>query len=252
MNHAELNWERDGAIVLRGVFDATGMEDLLWGHLTRRYRMVRDDPASWKPGTFGKTTKFGKSGPFEGVGTPAVRDAVTALLGSAWHESDRWGAPLITFPTEGPWAIPTANWHIDMPPVDPLVAVRSFAFISPVRPAGGGTVIVAGSHLLAGQHPGISSAHLRSELAARSSWFHELWRGEPGYERTERTDRFMSGDEVDGVQVRVVELVGEPGDVVLWHPSLLHSIAPNCLDRPRFMLTHTYSARRPRHTGTVP
>lgn len=178
MDDSELNWDRDGATVLRGVFDASGMEDILWGHLARRYGMQRDDPASWKPGTFGKTTKFGKSGPFAAVGTAAVRDAITGLLGPGWHESDRWGAPLITFPTEGPWAIPTANWHIDMPPVDPLMAVRSFAYISPVRRCGGGTFIVAGSHLLAGRRPGISSAGLRAGLAADSSWFRDLWRGE--------------------------------------------------------------------------
>ena len=239
MNQSELNWDRDGATVLRGVFDASGMEDILWGHLSRRYGMQRDDPTSWKPGTFGKTTKFGKSGPFSAVDTAPVRDAVTGLLGPDWHESDRWGAPLITFPTRGPWAIPTANWHIDLPPADPPIAVRSFAYISPVRPCGGGTVIVAGSHLLAQRHPGATSAGLRSQLAATSSWFRELWSGEP---HPERSGRYLSGEEVDGVHVRVVELVGEPGDVVLWHPSLLHSIAPNCLDRPRFMLSHTYSS----------
>lgn len=93
-----------------------------------------------------------------------------------------------------------ANWHIDMPPVDPLIAVRSFAYISPVRRCGGGTLIVAGSHLLAERCPGISSAGVPSELAANSSWFRQLWSGEPG---PERTDRYMAGDEVDGVQVRV-------------------------------------------------
>ena len=60
----ELDWDREGAFVLRGVFDSTGMEDILWGHLSRRYGIHRDDPSTWKHGTFIKNTKFGKSGPF--------------------------------------------------------------------------------------------------------------------------------------------------------------------------------------------
>jgi ectoine hydroxylase-related dioxygenase (phytanoyl-CoA dioxygenase family) len=37
--------------------------------------------------------------------------------------------------------------------------------------------------------------------------------------------------------VRVVELTGEPGDVVFMHPHLLHAAAPNRSDSPRFMIT---------------
>jgi ectoine hydroxylase-related dioxygenase (phytanoyl-CoA dioxygenase family) len=39
--------------------------------------------------------------------------------------------------------------------------------------------------------------------------------------------------------VRVVELTGAPGDVVLWHPSLFHAASPNASSRPGFMLTDT-------------
>ena len=41
---------------------------------------------------------------------------------------------------------------------------------------------------------------------------------------------------VGGVAVRVVELCGGPGDVILMHPWLLHAASPNASDRPRFML----------------
>lgn len=39
---------------------------------------------------------------------------------------------------------------------------------------------------------------------------------------------------VGDVPVRIVELIGEPGDVVIGHPWLLHTPAPNRGDRPRF------------------
>jgi hypothetical protein len=47
----------------------------------------------------------------------------------------------------------------------------------------------------------------------------------------------MEGPEVvEGVSVRVEELCGEPGDVVIIHPWLLHSPSPNLSDRPRLQL----------------
>ena len=38
------------------------------------------------------------------------------------------------------------------------------------------------------------------------------------------------GDEVDGVRVRVIEAIGNAGDVCLMHPWMLHNIAKNCAD----------------------
>jgi ectoine hydroxylase-related dioxygenase (phytanoyl-CoA dioxygenase family) len=112
-----------------------------------------------------------------------------------------------------------------------------FAYLTEVRPGGGGTLIVAGSHRLAGGLDGIKSAAFRTWLSKRSDWFQELWRPVAGDDRVRR--HMEDGAEIDGVHVRVVELTGAPGDVVLWHPSLLHIAAPNCSEQPRFMLTHT-------------
>lgn len=41
---------------------------------------------------------------------------------------------------------------------------------------------------------------------------------------------------IRGVPVRVEELTGEAGDVIVMHPRLLHAVAPNTLDTPRMML----------------
>jgi hypothetical protein len=43
------------------------------------------------------------------------------------------------------------------------------------------------------------------------------------------------GAVVEGVPVRVAELAGEAGDVVIGHPWLLHCGAPNCGPAPRLM-----------------
>jgi hypothetical protein len=43
------------------------------------------------------------------------------------------------------------------------------------------------------------------------------------------------GVEIDGIRLRVVELHGEPGDMVLCHPAIVHCASPNCGTWPRFM-----------------
>jgi hypothetical protein len=235
----DLDFERDGIVVLPGAFDATGMEDEVWGVLGRRYRIHRDAPSTWAPGIFGKLTKWA-TGRFARVETAPVRDAITDVLGGPWHTLEPWGKPLITFPTPGPWDVP-AGWHLDVPPSTPLTVLRMFAFVSAVRPGGGGTVLVAGAHRLMAGLDGARSSDVRRALADRSPWFADLWRGDG----SDRVERFMgAGEDIDGVRLRVVELTGEPGDVVLWHSTLPHAIAPNCSDRVRMMLTNTAHRRQ--------
>jgi len=52
----------------------------------------------------------------------------------------------------------------------------------------------------------------------------------------DRTAAFMEGETiVEGVPLRVVELTGEPGDMVICHPVMVHCRAQNRGVRPRFM-----------------
>lgn len=44
---------------------------------------------------------------------------------------------------------------------------------------------------------------------------------------------------VEGVKLRVVEMTGEPGDVILAHPMIVHAPAKNCSSMPRFALSAT-------------
>jgi hypothetical protein len=44
-------------------------------------------------------------------------------------------------------------------------------------------------------------------------------------------------DHTGGIAVQVTELTGQPGDVVLTHPWVLHSGSPNAGAYPRMMLT---------------
>jgi hypothetical protein len=61
----------------------------------------------------------------------------------------------------------------------------------------------------------------------------------------ERIERFMEcGHAIADIPLRVAELSGEPGDVVIGHPWLLHTGGPNCGDRPRFMRVQRIRLRR--------
>ena len=52
----------------------------------------------------------------------------------------------------------------------------------------------------------------------------------------DRRAAFMEdGAEIGGTHLRVVELTGEPGDMVLCQPTIVHTASPNCGTWPRFM-----------------
>jgi hypothetical protein len=66
-------------------------------------------------------------------------------------------------------------------------------------------------------------------------WALRSW---PGDHDPGRAARFMDRDhDADGIPVRVAELTGQPGDVVLTHPWVLHSWSYNTGSYPRMMLT---------------
>jgi ectoine hydroxylase-related dioxygenase (phytanoyl-CoA dioxygenase family) len=56
----------------------------------------------------------------------------------------------------------------------------------------------------------------------------------------DRIAAFMAGETiVDGVPLQVVELTGEPGDMVFCHPLMVHCAANNRGTWPRFMRIKT-------------
>jgi hypothetical protein len=91
---------------------------------------------------------------------------------------------------------------------------------------------------LVAPHLGLGEAfrlvRVRTWLAAHP-WLCGLWK--PG-DGGDRAQRYMNdGTIIDGVPLRVVELTGEPGEVILLHCDCVHAAAPNRLTEPRMMLT---------------
>lgn len=240
-----------GTLRLTRVFPqaaAARVVDGIWGLLEQKYRLRRDSPATWtekQPTGFQSLTRAGS---FNSIAGPALIDALNDLLGKGeWNSTKTWGAPLVTFPENGRmWEVPKNQWHLDFlarGTADELPGIRVLAFISPVEAGGGGTVVAAGSHrlverlLATGLAHGGHSATVRDLLAASHPWLRGLWSETAGDE--DRARFITRGERIHGVDVRVEELIGAPGEVILMHPWTFHAPAPNCSQRPRIMVSHS-------------
>jgi hypothetical protein len=242
---------QSGVVRLTGVFpetDAQCMCRRIWELLAAKYGIQPHEPAAWtirQPTGFQSLTR---SRVFNPIAGPALVGALDQILGAgAWQQPECWGAPLVTFPGPSPeWQVPHSAWHLDFPvrgPGNVMPGVRVLAFPATVAPRGGGTLVVEGSHLLverlmaAGEGGQGHSTEIRRGLARLGAWLRDLW---TQGDRETRIQRLMvEGGEVEGVPVRVVELTGAPGDVVLMHPWALHAASPNCGTGPRIMVGHS-------------
>jgi hypothetical protein len=245
-------FEERGTVRLPGFYplaDIGQMADRLWAFLAAEYTMYRDRPETWTVTHPAHFQDLKRSGAFAALGSPNLLALVDDLLGAGTWDAPRvWGAPLVTFPT----AVPSpghAAWHLDIDgrrPLAPLSIFRAFTFLEPVRRRGGGTLYVSGSHRLAMEIEQAKGAPVRSKevcnrLKQEHGWFGNLL-------KTPSADlpALMRVDARIGPQtVRLEEMTGEPGDLVLMHPAMLHGVGHNALDRPRLMLTEWIYRRLP-------
>jgi hypothetical protein len=254
----------DGLVRVPGVIprDATdAMADLVWEALAQQRGVLRDQPDSWTikglthpPVDFRHLTR---SGAFAAAAGPAVRELLDDFFGNrGWDPT--WPAleprplgPIFPAP-DRPWTVPTRAWHTDGTDAEIWPgSVRLFACLAPIEPGGGGTFYVAGSHravVRIAQELGARGERARSatvikQLKRESRWIADLCsRGEPG---PGRVKRFMvEGAELAGVPLRVAQMIGEPGDVILWRPDLLHTYSPyNHSSTPRLAVSATFHAK---------
>ena len=241
-------FERDGYVVVRQAFsrtDALAMERRWWSELADTHHICPDDRSSWRqiPGNL----KAAKRDPIQArILTERVRGVLDDLLGNAaWPPPKNWGPTLVTFPQPGTWDVPTRFWHWDNPGELHLDQPRGLfvvSFIGPVAPRSGGTLILSGSpRLLTQQERRIPEDQRRDPAAKPWDRFHRShpWLMALTGQAPSPADRigaFMDRETIiDGVPLRVVELTGEPGDMVFCQPLMVHCAAANRGERPRFM-----------------
>jgi hypothetical protein len=222
--------------------EVAAMRQRVWEHLLDVHAIHPDRPETWTvrlPAHFQKLTA---TGAFDAMATGQLLAAIDHLLGPGqWKKPAHWGRPLVTFPdTATAWAVPTSGWHLDLQEnPDELTMLAVFAHLAPVRPRGGGTLVITGSHrLTTPSGPGADvparSAEVKAYLRTMHPWLRGLWKAGGDADRIHRY--LAAGAVINGVHVRVEELTGEPGDAVIMHPRLLHTMAPNSLQAPRMML----------------
>jgi hypothetical protein len=243
-------FQRDGCVVVRQAFsrdDALAMERRWWRELEETHGIRRDDRSSWRP--IRGDLKAAKHDPIQAkILTERVRGVLDDLLGQdAWSPPGNWGRAIATFPCPGAWDVPTRRWHWDNPffvnrDVEHPTALFVVSFIGSVAPRGGGTLILSGSPRLLTQQERRAPASQRGELGAEvwdrfgrsDPWLMALTGHAPS--PADRIAAFMDRETiVDRVPLRVVELTGEPGDMVFCHPVMVHCVGPNRGERPRFM-----------------
>jgi hypothetical protein len=241
-------FERDGYVVVRQAFpraDALAMEGRWWSELADTHGIRRDDRSSWRqiPGNL----KAAKRDPAQrAILTETVSGVFDDLLGAGtWSPPKDWGVTLVTFPQPGSWELPTHFWHWDNPAelhLDRPTGLFIVSFIGPVAPRSGGTLIISGSPRLLIQQLTALSADQRYGLGSKPwerfhhshPWLMALTGHAPS--PTDRIAAFMDRETiVEDVPLRVVELTGEPGDMIICHPLMVHCAGPNRGARPRFM-----------------
>lgn len=143
------------------------------------------------------------------------------------------------------WSVPHRHWHVDEPTTADRphpYSLGAFVFVDRVAAGGGATVAMLGSPrrlraLAVDLAPGraLTLDESTRGLARVEPWVDALLR--PGSDPAARHRRFM----IDGcvsadVPLRVVELIGEPGDLILMDLRCLHAPSANVGDRPRLIV----------------
>lgn len=234
-----------GALASR---DAAQMCDRVWDTLGRRFQICRDYPDTWGARRVAGFHDLPKSENFEEIGSPAVCEALDNLLGDGnWQRPERWGSLLVTFPESTTrWDVPHKSWHLDFAALrrlQGLFAVRIFVCLAKLRPTGGGTLFLAGSHRLVQDLADrkaaekLQSAEAREGLIRDYPWVKGLCSFDANVDRMQKFVR--AGAAIGDVKVRVIEMTGEAGDVFMAHPLTLHVGSANCTQDPRLVLSST-------------
>jgi hypothetical protein len=248
-------FEERGLLHLPGMADARALAALrerVLAHF-REQRLVPDPCPRGFAVTPSRTASVVNAFGFEevwGAGAPALIDE---LLGAGrWHRPKHAGQLLaVTFPLRDvAWQLPHKVWHLDYSAPGALRAlpgVQLFLCVDRVAARAGGTLVVCGAHRLidalrrrAGPAWPGRSADVRKRLRAEVPWLRDLASLRHGEDRAARFMAQPTG--VEGVSLQVVELTGEPGDVFVMHPWLLHAPSANCGSLPRMVLTERIRA----------
>lgn len=211
---------RDGYVVLRRGFSrevAAEGRAFVW----RKLGLPPDDPAAWHRRMIHVRELFSND-PFDRILNPRLEVALDQIMGSGRatiHDHFGWWPVLFPgFKGRGGWHVDGDDFHHHLrSPEQGLVTVFLF---SDVSPGDGGTAVAVGSH-----H---AVARLLADAEPAGLRYKDLLRKQPSVGASQ-----------------VVELTGEPGDVAMLHPFLIHGSSANTGTKVRFACNPRYSLKEP-------
>lgn len=221
-------FKENGFLIKRGLLDEPeafkSAVDLVWDSIPRGI-MKRDDPQTWYDSPHEHWTEedvenVGQLAPTGGwrmrsrevigkepflldkiANHPRMREVVTAFIGEPVKYVKRVRGVYCVFP-KPPGTPGKLSPHAD----GTAAHVQAMAFVEEVRPKGGGFTIWPGSHLLL--HPyytTVFSSIVNPDLV----------------------DEFSQARDEALENITPIECPGNAGDVVFWHPRLIHSSGIN-------------------------
>ncbi len=214
-----------GATTLRGGF-APAVADRGRDRIWQELGLSAQEPAARTPPVVHMQRCF-DDGPFAEVMNPRLTGAFDQLLGRGRYWSPTsfgwWPVAFPGFDTP-PWRPPLHGWHVDGQHFHhhldgPEQGLLPLFIFSEIQPGDGGTAYRVGSHritarLLAQAVPaGLGPQEVSDRAAAASS------------------------------DLPAEEAVGQPGDVLLLHPFLVHARSPNTGSRVRVICNPCISLR---------
>ncbi len=240
-----------GVIKVKGAFDrkiASEVEKELWRRF-ERWGIEKDVPKSWEEldeATIKKVTKGTRRvRGLESIYNDRTLETASTLAREPNLEKQT-ALLLLTFSRQHRYisdeVVPSSIWHSDTPsiPGEGLAGVIVLGFINHVRPRGGGTMVITGSHRLFENSTSAVSSKSAKRKLKKYPYFRELLS-----KQTRNRERFLEESGcVNGVDLRVVELTGEPGDAYFVNGAVMHTITRNYRPVPRMMVRGFYGATK--------
>ncbi|SEO65230.1 phytanoyl-CoA dioxygenase family protein [Paenibacillus sp. OV219] len=233
-------------------------QQFIWEKLSR-FGVERSDRSTWQQPMYNLREAY-NGGAFDRCNTERMADAIEDLTGHGrWIDRGvygkeevvaTWGWWPVNFAlgADRPWTVPTSGWHWDGGHFrhyvnSPDQGLLCLCIFSEIRPHGGGTLIIEGSHKVVAKflekHPeGLEPQEGIDMLNAEHPYLSELTGlTGTGEDDPDRIKRFMDEWHVDtdGFKLRVAETSASPGDIILCHPFLYHAASQNHSGSPRFM-----------------
>ncbi|MBZ0291836.1 MAG: hypothetical protein K8L99_04640, partial [Anaerolineae bacterium] len=128
--------------------------------------------------------------------------------------------PLISLPNAVEWTVTSKSWHLDCPrlSVGGIPGVQVFTFLGTVAHGGAPTLAITGTHRLFNDQGALRSKHVVQQLK-QEPYFRDLIRKNA----TDRNRFLHEAGYAGDVELQLIEMVGEPGDIYLMDLRVVHA-----------------------------